>query len=663
MSGAALCYSWHIVYWMGFMKQLLVLLLLIPMLAPADQESDFLAAREAFRTGNGTRLDGLYERLKETPLEPYLAYYRLRMHWDDAGYREAIRTFLARPDEAPVIDQFRGEWLKHLGKQQHWDEFAAEYPHLVNADDELVCYALHSVHASDVDKALQGARDLWMTSAAKLPEHCAALFDAAVQADVISREDVWRRVKRVQEAGNLALLRQTVRYLPANERFAVGDLSTAAANPQRYLDKAKGDAVEQAGRRTVVALALQRLARQSPALAYARWEKVASRFSAEEQQYVYGWFGYAAAREHDPQALAWFEQAGEASLSEQQLAWRARAALRVLNWHEVWASIHAMTPEQQNEMAWRYWKARALKELGHGEEAEELFAPLSREYNFYGQLAAEELGAAPAAALVSASFQPKTEELEAMQNRPGIQRTLLLYHMGLRTEAAKEWDWALRGLGDRELLVAAEVARRNEMYDRSINAANRTVALHDFNLRYPAPYREVLQQPIREHNLEEAWVYGLMRQESRFAAHAKSDVGAAGLMQIMPETARWAARRIGLKGYRKGLIHQLDVNLRLGTYYMKSVYSQFDDSPVLASTAYNAGPTRARKWRADIPLEGAIYIETIPFEETRDYVKKVMSNTIYYAKLFGQPADSLKQRLGVVAARNAQNQQAASDEM
>jgi len=168
---------------------------------------------------------------------------------------------------------------------------------------------------------------------------------------------------------------------------------------------------------------------------------------------------------------------------------------------------------------------------------------------------------------------------------------------------------------------------------------------------------------LQEHALEEAWVYGLMRQESRFASHAKSEVGAAGLMQIMPATAKWAARRIGMKGYQKGLIHQLDVNLRLGTYYMKNVYSQFDENPVLASAAYNAGPSRARRWRGETELEGAIYAETIPFDETRDYVKKVMSNTIYYAKLFGNTAESLKARLGTIAARNPANQQADKDEM
>jgi soluble lytic murein transglycosylase len=196
------------------------------------------------------------------------------------------------------------------------------------------------------------------------------------------------------------------------------------------------------------------------------------------------------------------------------------------------------------------------------------------------------------------------------------------------------------------------------MYDRAIGAADKTVNMHDFSMRYLAPYRADLQVHIREHGLDEAWVYGLMRQESRFSTGAKSDVGAAGLMQIMPSTARWAANKLGLKSYRNALINQLDTNLRLGTYYMKTILSQSDNSPVLASAAYNAGPLRALQWRGDQPLEGAIYTETIPFEETREYVKKVMSNTVYYANQFGDPPRSLKQRLGIVGAKPVDNKTA-----
>lgn len=399
----------------------------------------------------------------------------------------------------------------------------------------------------------------------------------------------------------------------------------------------------------VVLFALQRLAKQLPQLAYTQWGKIAEHFSADERRYFFSWLSYEAAREHDERALDWYREAGETPLTELQLTWRVRAALRVQNWHEVWASISTMSPQQQREGVWRYWKARALRELGRLPDAEALFGELSTDHNYYGQLAAEELGASSASGMISASYQPSKTAISTMLAQPAMQRALALYRMDLRTDAVLEWEWATRKLDDKQLLVAAEIARRNEMYDHAINTADRTVQLHDFNLRYPAPYREAMQGYIRKNDLEEAWVYGLMRQESRFVAQAKSTVGAAGIMQIMPATARWIAQKLGMKDYRKALIHQLDTNLKLGTYYMKTVLSSLDNNPLLASVAYNAGPRRARQWRAENALEGTIYAETIPFDETRNYVKKVMSNTVYYSKLFGQPPRSLKERLGVIA--------------
>ena len=409
------------------------------------------------------------------------------------------------------------------------------------------------------------------------------------------------------------------------------------------------------GQRIVALFALQRLAKQSPDLAAARWTKIAGYFPLTEQHYLYGWLAYEAARNLDPRALRWYKAAGETPLDERQSAWRVRAALRAQDWPELLASVNAMGEHQQREAAWQYWKARALQALGKPIEAREIFAPLSGGFNFYGQLASEELGDSPVLSQAAEVYKPDKKAIAEMLAFPGIQRTLALYRMGMRSEALEEWRWALRNFNDRELLTAAEIARRNEMYDRAIGAADKTVSVHDFSLRYLAPYRAELQAHIHEQGLDEAWVYGLMRQESRFALSAKSDTGASGLMQIMPSTARWVAQKLGLKSYRNALIHQLDTNLRIGTYYMKSVLSLSENNPVLASAAYNAGPNRALQWRGDRPLEGAIYVETIPFEETRDYVKKVMSNTVYYADQFGNPPRSLKQRMGIIAAKSANN--------
>ena len=648
------------------MRLFLYFCLLIAPPALADQAADFLAARNAFRAGDAVKLERLAQRLKNTPLEVYTSYYRLRLGLENAD-ANAVRNFLSRPEDTPIIDRLRGEWLKQLGKKQQWDWFDAEYPRLLNEDTELTCYALQSRLRSQEQAALHEARRLWFSGKAQ-PESCGPLFEAALSSGIIGEPDVWRRLRLSLEAGNVSLAKQLAETLAGDHAVPPGALASAAADADRYLGKLAPDKMN-GGQRAVALFALQRLAKQSPDLAVARWEKIASHFPDAEQHYFYGWLAYEAARNLDSRAPKWFKAAADTPLSEQQSAWRVRAALRAQDWPEVLASINAMSEQQQREAAWLYWKARALQALGKTAEANRLFVPLSSEYNFYGQLAGEELAGVPVLSPstelrtgLAAAYKPRKEDIAAMQALPGIQRTLALYQMDMRSEALNEWRWVVRNFNDQELLTAAEIARRHEMYDRAINAADKTVNVHDFSLRYLAPYRDALRAHIREHGLEEAWVYGLMRQESRFVTAAKSDVGASGLMQIMPATARWIAKKLGLKNYRPSLIRQLDTNLRLGTYYMKTVLSWFDDSPVLASAAYNAGPGRARQWRGDQSLEGAIYAETIPFDETRDYVKKVMSNTMYYARQFDAPPRRLKQRLGIIAGKTADNQQAIPDE-
>jgi len=622
--------------------------------------------RDAFRAGDAARLERFARRLNNSPMEVYASYYQLRLGLENAGIKE-IRDFLSRPEDTPIIDQLRGEWLKLLGKKQQWDMFDAEYPRLLNEDTELACYALQSRLRNQGQAALHDARKLWFSGKGQ-PESCGTLFEAAFSAGVIVERDIWQRLRLAFEAGNVSLAERLAERLAGNHAVPPAALKSAATDAGGYLEKLTlGSANE--GQRAVALFALQRLAKQSPELAALRWSRIEAYFPEAEQHYFYGWLAYEAARKLDGRALQWFKAAANTPLNEQQLAWRVRAALRAQDWPMVLAGIDAMG-EQQRDAIWQYWKARAMQATGKPVEARKLLAPLSGEYNFYGQLAAEELAGLPVlssaagqgAGLPPSAYKPGKQDIAAMLALPGIQRTLALYRMDMRTEASKEWSWAVRNFSDRELLTAAEIARRNEMYDRAINAADKTLNMHDFNLRYLAPYRDVLQAHIRENGLEEAWVYGLMRQESRFVTAAKSEAGAAGLMQIMPSTARWIAKKLGLKNYKQSLISQLDTNLRLGTYYMKTVLSWFDDSPVLASAAYNAGPGRARLWRGDQSLEGAIYAETIPFDETRDYVKKVMSNTMYYAGQFNAPLRPLKQRMGIVAGRTADNQQPIPDE-
>jgi soluble lytic murein transglycosylase len=416
-----------VVFLLFQMKYLLLVLLLVPTVATADQDDDFLAAREAYRVGDATRLGQLAERLKNTPLEPYLTYYQLRLRLYTRN-PEGIKEFLARPDDTPVIDQLRSEWLKWQAKQQRWDEFAAEYPRLLESDDEMQCYALQARLPNDENVVLQEARTLWFSGTGQ-PESCVTLFNIALAKDVISDQDVWQRIRLALEVNNVALAKQLSAHLPKERKIPSRILDSAAANPDGYLAKVKLEKSTEA-ERMVALFALQRLAKQLPQLAYMRWKRIEDHFDNDEQCYFYGWLGYEAARNLDDRALTWFKAAKDAPLNDAQLAWRTRAALRANNWPEVWASITAMSPKKQRDGAWRYWKARAWKVLGRDADAEALFTELSHEYNFYGQLAADELASAPAASMVTVSYQPTLIEIEAMLAQPAMQRTLDLYRMG-----------------------------------------------------------------------------------------------------------------------------------------------------------------------------------------------------------------------------------------
>ena len=642
------------------MKKLFAAVALLCVIADAcaTPENDYLALREAFRAGESGRVNSNAARLKGHVLEPFAVFLQLEMRLRETAPDE-VRGYLASNADSYLADRLRGDWLRVLGKNHDWGLFLGEYPQLINQDNELACYALQARHAQGDSEALAEARKLWLNSGIGLPESCDPMFAALVNNEMLFVKDVWVRLRLALETGNITLARNVARYLPPTPAFPTRALEQAADNPSAFLDKLPIDLESRAGRELTL-FALYRIARTQTQLALTYWKPVQPRFSPEEQEYLWGQLAQQAARQHEPAAVGWFMKAGSSKLSDLQLAWKARAALREQNWREVLAAISAMSESDQNLGVWRYWKARALKAGGNAVQANAILAPLSREFNYYGQLAAEELG--PAIGIPAETYKPSEEEIRQIGHVPAIRRALLLYEIDLRFDANREWNWAVKSFDDKQLLAAAELAKRSNWLDRCIYTADKTVQLHDFSLRFPAPHRDVMQDYARRAGLDEAWVYGLIRQESRFVQQAKSTVGASGMMQLMPATARWVAKKIGMRDFRQTMVNQLDTNVALGTYYLKYVQDQLDGQPVLATAAYNAGPRRAQRWRDGKSLEGAIYTESIPFSETRSYVQKVMSNAIFYANRFGGKVVSLKDKMGIVPAGGPKPECSGGDE-
>ena len=600
--------------------------------APAeitDADRMFIDLREAARKNDVFRTQQLSANLANYPFDDYVAYFRIKPQlFDSAGGPRndysadtQVVAFLNQYQGTALADRMRNDWLLVLGKRKDWARFDAEYAKFVLDDDTQVkCYSLLS-------KLSQGENPTKLAIDSRAILLDPSYFGQACQELVPS----------LVAAGGMT----------PSEAKAIG----RAASERGFDTMAKrlgGD--DPIGE-------IVRAAKADPLKAYRDFLQTSSRYSKENQAVAWGVIGQFLAKKLDPnaddayrlqQALGYNEL-----LSVESQEWKVRAALRAKDWVLVKSAIDGMNPViRSKDPAWTYWYGRASKAEGQDAKARDSFEMIADQYNFYGQLAREELGKtnhAPGRTKVTES------EIDAMASHKGFIRGERLYAMNLRFEGNREWNWELRNMTDKQLLAAAEYAKRVNLYDRVVNTADRTKQEHDFSLRYPTPYRDELSPIARQIDLNLAWAYGLIRQESRFIMNASSSVGASGLMQVMPNTAKYVAKKIGMTNYTNDKLTDTNTNLTLCSNYLNMVLIDLDGSWVLASAAYNAGPSRSKAWREKLtgPTEGAIFAETIPFNETRTYVKNVLSNANYYSSVMNGQAQSLKQRLGVITPKAA----------
>jgi soluble lytic murein transglycosylase len=631
----------------------------------AQSDTDLLAAKAAFERGDRNALDALVPALAGHPLERYARYWQLKSRLDEAT-PDAVQAFLARYPDGPLADRLRVEWLKSLGKRGDFATFAAYYPPAAGEDIELACYAIQARLSREGAAALVAAKTLWFTGAST-PEACNGLFAALVARGDLSVADRKARVRLAVANGNLRLAMQIAADLPGADRIAEKAFAAIERDPLRALRKGHFDWKTWQGRELAL-FALERAARKDAGDAHDAWAKWRARLPQTDRDYGTVRVAWHAARQLDPNADRWFGDIAKATLTPEQQAWRIRAALRVGAWPDVERAIDALPDAEQQDASWRYWRARALAAQNRNDDARRIYETIADRLDFYGLLAAEALGRTPAfppiaptLAIVSTDSQPPASAPPASPDeaaiaifaaRDDVKRAVLLARLDLRLEALREWSYAIRGLDDDALLLAAEFARRAGLYDRAIFTAERTASRVDVAMRYLAPYRPQFTAAAREQGLDVELLYGIARQESRFVADIVSSAGAIGLMQLMPATARWVAKKLAISDYSPTRISEVDLNTQFGAFYFKHWLDRLGRLPALAAAAYNAGPSRAQAWRpAAAPLEGAIWVETIPFNETRDYVKRVLANATLYSHTLERPYVPLSQRLGVIPPR------------
>ena len=600
--------------------------------APAqitDADRMFIDLREAARKNDVFRAQQLSSNLVAYPFDDYVTYFSIKPQLFDSGggprsdysADSQVIAFLNQYQGTALADRMRNDWLLVLGKRKDWARFDVEYAKFVLDDDTQVkCYSLLSKlsQGENPTKLVIDSRSV-LLDPSNFGQACQELVPSLVAAGGMTPSEARAIGRAASERGFDTMARRLGGEDPIAE--------------------------------------IVKTAKADPAKAYREFLQTSSRYSKENQAVAWGVIGQFLAKKLDPNADDAYRLQQELGynelLSVESQEWKVRAGLRAKDWSLVKNAIEGMNPiVRSKDPAWTYWYGRALKAQGQDAKAKESFEFIDEQYNFYGQLAREELGKsnhAPSRTKVT------EQEIDAMASRKGFVRSERLYAMNLRFEGNREWNWELRNMTDKQLLAAAEYAKRIQLFDRVVNTADRTKQEHDFSLRYPTPFRDELSPIARQIDLNLAWAYGLIRQESRFIMNASSSVGASGLMQVMPNTAKYVAKKIGMLNYTNDKLSDTNTNLTLGSNYLNMVLVDLDGSWVLASAAYNAGPSRSKAWREKLtsPTEGAIFAETIPFNETRTYVKNVLSNANYYSSVMNGQTPSLKQRLGVISPKAA----------
>jgi soluble lytic murein transglycosylase len=636
----------------GCSTLLCLLVLLSPCVDAMAKQSDKAAAtlmdmRSAYFRDQSGALQDMLPTIAGHPLEPLAAYWTLKSRLEEATAVE-VQAFFKRYSGSYYEDRLRNDWMLLLGKRQDWVALqAAHRAFRMNDDRDVTCYewqaqlALGQAAAPSASPLITTKTlvAFWQQQTGR-DEACLGAVTQLLRLGLISPEVVWTRARDAAMWADKEAFIDAVALVEPGQRVLATQLYN---NPQAFLNTRKAQPKKAAGNWLSVAL-IRLTMRDYDAVmdVLAFWLPY---LNADQQTWVNATVATREAMRLDNSAHTRFATTRNDQLSDTQLEWKVRAALRAADWDSVLQTTRDMPLTVAQQPAWVYWRARALTSVHDGLRNErntglatQLLKRIATPDNFYGQLAMQALGQAVTAR--RPALAPSHSDERAVKKNPSLRRAVLAFKLGLRSEAVREWHYGIAlhepgGMPNGQLLAAAQWACKLAIWDRCINTASRMSKPAGSRLLYPMPFKHAVVRKAKLRQLDPAVVFGIVRQESRFVMEARSGVGASGLMQIMPATATWTAKKIGLSGFSLGQLNEQDTNLTLGTSYLKLLLDDFQASLPMAAAAYNAGPSRSRRWRgtdADSPtLEAAIWMENIPFNETRGYVQHVVANTVNYA--------------------------------
>lgn len=621
-------------------------------------DAQFNDALRAANSGNIALLQQYQYAMQNDALGYYPEYWILNSSLASQP-ADQIAGFAQRYPQSAMAEKLAADYVEEKVKQA---DFTAAQPllqYVTNPDQAETC-AVAQVRASSGDPLVYAEfKDVWLTTNAQ-PESCTGLGRMMLSSPLLTEQDRQQRLWGQLRAGQSGLAIATAQSIKMN--LSLAQLNSIQANPMNYLWAAPKATQED---HAYLIYALGRLADSDLNSAMASARRAAEGTPADVQRALYRTVGYIGGttvmkNNFSREVLQFLDASYGLPFSPEEAEIYARQAIRFSAWESLIRAIDGMSVTQRQEDRWQYWLARASEQRSDGASkraAQAIFKRLAQGDDYHNLLAKDHVGQSYSS--LPGNTQPDNADAQRLSQDIHFSRAFALRNVNAPDSYInREWNWAVRQAylkqDDGLLLAAAKRATDMGWYDRAIYAADRTVSKHNYSLRYAMPHQPYVVSHSQNAGIDPAWAYGLMRQESRFVSNARSHVGAGGLMQIMPDTAKLVARQMG-ESYNPAALSDMNTNIRYGTFYLSMIQRQLSSSPVLATAGYNAGPNRARRWQPDDQgIAADQYAESIPLTETRDYVKHVMTNAAHYGVLLGQGAQSIGKRMQTIPMRSAQ---------
>jgi soluble lytic murein transglycosylase len=598
---------------------------------------NFLYAEAAIQKGNIAEYNRLKGGLQDYPLYPYLEYAVIARNMRYSLPEKAVADFLNRYPGSVLANRLQREWLRTLAKQQQWALYQQFYT--PSPDVGLQCNAIFAEYKTSQDiSVLEQASPLW-TQGQSQPDDCNALFNAFQKSPYFTPETAWQRAELAVKNKQRKLVTYLKRYLPLHQQQLLDTWLAVDKKPSLVtsstLFKSKDPFAQ-----VIQIEAMKQLIRQDSDKAKDTWATLSKQYSFTETQHgeiTYA-FAIASATGHEEHPLLWLNSVPSAQADTAIHEWRVRYALRRLDWENVSAQIARMPQDLQNQPLWRYWQARALLAQNQQTQANQLLSTLAKERHYHGMLASDLLKIPYT--LNDSPYHVSEDTKRTVANNAGIQRATELYALKRVIEARREWDTTVATFDEASLQAAAQMAHAMQWYDRGILTAAKATHRDDLTVRFPLAYAADIQKHAQKNQIPAAYAFAIARQESAFVPDARSSANALGLMQLLPSTAKLVAPSIGQSFKESDLLIPAK-NIAYGTAFLKQMSAKFNHNAIFATAAYNAGPSRIPRWQADHTLPADVWIETIPFRETRNYVQNVYSYQVIYQHHLGQETKRL----------------------